>query len=256
MAKVSTYRLENYGVPAGAVVRPGGLFQLSDAGWHLLFPDPGSGVGCGLLRSQVEVEDFGRRRCQVTVKDDREDGFHATFVLRAGADNVRTDLGDRLSSLDRSGEVIAAVESGQWWRDVRVFDQLGWSRTRSIAGVRCKAGQWGTIRAKPALLARVLDFGPNGVSLRGWRTRLVVPWEEIAAIRVTDGQPQSAAHVAPDRRRFSGADIVLRSHRAEELVFHTMLLTRSEIEARLSSLINRLVRASVGKARAVPELTS
>jgi hypothetical protein len=244
MAKVSTYRLDNYDLPPGSINPPGGLFQLSDAEWHLLSRDPGGGVSCGLRRSQVEVEELGRRRCQVTVSDDRDGGFHATFVLRARAQAVRDDLAVRLASLDRSGEVIAAVERGQWWQDVRVFDRLGWSRTRSIAGVRCNGGRWGAIRAKRTRLARVLDFGPNGVSLRGWRTRLAIPWDGIAAIEVTDGR-HSAARGSQDGK---GTGILLRSHSDEELAFYTVVSNQTEIGTQLSSLLEHLDGASLTEA--------
>jgi hypothetical protein len=244
MAKVSTYRLDNYDLPPGCINAPGGLFQLSDAEWHLLSRDPDGGVSCGLRRSQVEVEELGRRRCQVTVSDDHDGGFHATFVLRARAGAVRDDLRHRLSSLDRSDEVLAAVERGQWWRDVRVFDELGWSRTRSIAGVRCNGGRWGAIRAKRTRLARVLDFGPKGVSLRGWRTRLAIPWDGIAAIEVTDDR-HAAAHGSQDGK---GTGILLRSHTDEELVFYTVLSNRTEIVTQLSSLLERLDGAALTEA--------
>jgi hypothetical protein len=245
MAKVSTYALENYvgGHPPGEVHAPEGLFQLSDAEWHVLFRDSRSGLTCGLLRSTVEVEEAGRRHCRVTISDDADGGFSGSFVLRARADDLRTDLGNRISSLQRSGEVIAAVGEGQWWRDIRVFDTLGWSRTRSIAGVHCRGGEWGKSRIKRSRRARVLDFGPNGVSLRGWRTRVVIPWDSIAAIEVTSGHPVSAAAVPDDRQKFSGVAILLRSHTAQEIVFHTMLSTPSAISAHLSDLIDRLAQA-------------
>ncbi len=188
MANVSTYRLDSYG-PAGRPEPPrGGIFQLSDASWHLVFEPPRSGVSCGLLRSLVEVQTTRRgRRCRVMVAEEGGDGFEATFVLRARADAVRADLRRRHQSLDQAAEVVAAVEGGEWWRGADAFDGLGWSATRSLAGVRCIGGDWESDGLGPTRRAKVLDFGPGGVSLRGWRTRLRFPWDSIAAIEVADG---------------------------------------------------------------------
>ena len=244
MAKISTYRLDSYGRPPEAVDASGGIFQLSDAEWRLLFDDSRSGVTCGLLRSQLGVEPVGRWRCRVVVRDDFQGGFRATFVVRARAARVRSDLRDRLRSLHRSREVMAAVDGGQWWHDVRSFDGAGSSLTRSIAGVRCRGGRWVSGRAKRTRLARILDLGPEGVSLRGWRTRLTIPWDTIAGIEVVDGRPETARQVAPAGQGFRGTAIVVRSHTGQEIVFHTMLSTPAEIRARLGPLTDNLARAS------------
>ncbi|MGH9208828.1 MAG: hypothetical protein ACRD1G_20165, partial [Acidimicrobiales bacterium] len=216
MAKISTYRLDSYGRPPEAVDAAGGIFQLSDAEWRLLFSDSRSGVTCGLLRSQLEVEPVSRRRCRVVVRDDFQGGFRATFVVRARARRVRSDLRDRLKSLRRSREVMAAVDAGQWWRDVRSFDGAGGSLTRSVAGVGCQGGRWESGRVKRTRLARVLDLGPKGVSLRGWRTRLTIPWDTIAGIEVVDGRRESAADYGRSHGRFRGTAIVVRSHTEQE----------------------------------------
>jgi hypothetical protein len=248
MAKISTYRLDSYGRPPEAVDASGGLFQLSDAEWRLLFNGSRSGVTCGLLRSWPDVEPVGRWRCRVAVRDDLEGGFRATFVVRARARRVRADLRDRLKSLHRSREVIAAVDGGQWWQDVRSFDGAGGSLTRSVAGVRCQGGRWESGRAKRTRLARVLDFGPKGVSLRGWRTRLTIPWDTIAGIEVVDGQGESATDVAPAGPGFRGTAIVVRSHIGHKIVFRTMLSTPAEIHAQLGPLTENLARASANEA--------
>jgi hypothetical protein len=255
MAKVSTYKLEAY--DGGLAPRPTptreGVFQLSDAEWRLIFRDSHPGVACGLLRSRVDVEKVGRRRCRVTINDDQASAFRSSFLVRTRADHLRSDLRKRISMLERSGAAVAAVDEGQWWRDVRVFDSLGWSRTISIAGVRNKDGRWGTSRIKRSRLARLMDFGPKGVSLRGWRTRLVFPWDSIAAIDVTDGRdPGSggrAERVSRSRHEFSGTTVLLRSHTAQEVAFHTWLSTPSTVRSQLSLFVERLIRATESQPR-------
>jgi hypothetical protein len=197
----------------------------------------------------VEVEAARRRRCRITVSESGDAGFQATFVLRARADDLLADLGRRRSSLDRAAEVIAAVEDGEWWRDPLVFDSLGPSRARSIGGVRCLGGNWGTRRIKPTRRTRVLDFGPGGVSLRGWRTPVVVPWVSIADIEVSDVRPPSGAAHARGLDRSIGAVIVLKCHSEEKLAFRTTVSTPSEVRAHLSTLTDCLVAASEDDAR-------
>lgn len=241
VTRVSTYRLDSYGPPAQLEPPEGGIFQLSEASWRLVFEPPRAGVSCGLFRSRVEVQTTRRgRRCRVTVAEVGGHGFEATFVLRARADAVRADLDRRHRSLDRAAEVVAAVEKGEWWRGTEAFDALGWSATRSLAGVRCIGGDWETDGLGPTRRARVLDFGRGGVSLRGWRTRLRFPWDRIVSIEVTDGTRYSDGNDVPR----GGTVVVLKSHAGEQIIFHTALATPDEVAAELRAPIDRLVRRS------------
>jgi hypothetical protein len=240
VTRVSTYRLDSYGPPDEIAAPMGGLFQLSDDSWRLVFAVPDAGVSCGLLRSRVEVAETNRRRrCRVTVAEDGANGLHSTFVVRARARDVRDDLCGRFASLDRAADLVAAVEAGEWWKGSGAFDALGWSGTASIAGVRSVGGSWGASRITRTRRARVLDFGPEGVSLRGWRTRLVFPWVSIATIEVTDAQ--GYARGPKHRRSSGGAVIVLTCHSGEQVGFHAALLTPSETRAELRVPIDNTI---------------
>jgi hypothetical protein len=262
--RVTTYRLDSYGPPREDI-EVEGLFQLTDVSWHLLFDGSQSGVSCGLLRSDIEVEATGPRRCRVTVGEKGDSQFQASFVVRADADDLQADLSNRRASLDRAADVIAAVEAGEWWKDSRVFDSLGPSRTRSVAGVRSLGGKWGTRRIKATRHARVMDFGPRGVSLRGWMTPLVIPWMSIARIEVTDDT--ETAGTGWDRTT-EGASIILHSLSGQQVAFRTVLAAAPEVRASLEPLITCATNASGNVSRpispasmaigpiAVPELSS
>lgn len=250
MSKTKSYRLDSQGPPGRPEPPNGGTFRLSDGSWSLVYGPTGGGVTCGLLRSRVEVQATRRRRrCRVTVTEEGESGLTATFVLRARAADVRVDLEGRLASIDRASEVITAVEGGAWWRGADAFAALGWSRTLSVAGVRRIGGDGEAGRARPMRLARVLDLGPNGVRLRGWRTRWAIPWEDVASIEVSDPAPLTDAPTASAGR--GGSVVTVRNRGGERVVLQVALKSPSQLRTELRTPpLDRVVRGLP-----VPELT-
>ena len=239
MARTVSYPLVRFraSLPARPVPEPEGRLQLTDSEWRLVFRPPHPGVRCGLLRSRIDVEPLARRLCRVTVHDRGTDDFRGSFVVRARAERVQAAVDRRMTALDRAGEVTASVENGQWWWDVRRFNELGWARTASVAGVGCRGGSWGPDTVARTRLTKVLDVGPGGVTLRGWRNRAVLPWETVDAIEVTsDRDPSAPRGIGRPARRGRPADgtiVRLRSRTGDELVFHTALSSTSDIAARL-----------------------
>ncbi len=221
--------------------------QFTDTEWRLVFRQPQPGVKCGLLRSRIDVEPLARHQCRVTVHDRGTDEFRGSFVVRASAERVQADIERRMRALDLAGEVTAAVEDGEWWRDVRLFRDLGWARTVSVAGVRCRKGSWGTDSIKRTRMTKVLDFGPDGVTLRGWRTHAVMPWGTIDTIEAMSDRgpssPRAVGRSARHGRRPSGTIVRLRSRAGDELIFHTVLSSTADIAARLSALQDQLARS-------------
>jgi hypothetical protein len=233
--------------------------ELTDTEWRVLFRPPQPGVHCGLLRSRIDVDPVARRRCRVTVHDRDTDEFRGSFVIRARVERVRADVDRRMTALDRAGEVTAAVEDGQWWRDARRFHDLGWARTASVAGIRCPGGAWGTDVVVPTRWTKVLDVGPAGVTLRGWRTRTVLPWETVAGIEVdSDRDPYSregAGRTGARGRAVGGATVRVRSGTGDELAFHTGISSAAEITTRLRPFQDQLTRSSTVRPPVpVPEL--
>ena len=232
MTKESTYsvaRIDSLRAPLPTVATERDCdFQLSDARWQLVFRDGRRGVSGGLLNSQLTVERTRGRTCRVSVVDDTEGGFTGTLVVRARGATVRRDLDDRLGSLDRAGTVVEEVASGAWWKDARVFDGLGWSQRCSFAGVHYRAGWWGTGRLRPSMLAKVLDFGPRGIVLRGWRTRLVIPWDAVGSLTTHAGEAWRYDEVVEHQSSPLGTTLVVRSLAGQDAVFYTPLLSATE----------------------------
>jgi hypothetical protein len=252
MTKDSTYQVARLEVsdPSLRSVAVGseGVFQLTDVNWRLMFRDPKRGLSCGLLRSQLQVEPMDRRTCRVSISDDSSEGFNGSVILNAPAERVQFDLHRRLVSLGHSGEVIAAVGKGEWWRYAQIFDRFNWSHRCSIAGVRYRAGWWGTGKIKPSMLAKVLDFGPRGVALRGWWTQFVIPWDAIASITVSAGDGWSLANGAEAaHRRRIGTSVLVRSQAGQDAVFFTPLLSPSEVGDLLAPLTTQLETAELDR---------
>jgi hypothetical protein len=150
---------------------------------------------------------------------------------------VRGDLETRLASLERASAVVAAIESGQWWRDSRFFQGLDWSQSLSVAGVHYRTGWWGTGKMKPSMLPKVLDFRPTGITLRGWRTYFEIPWDTVASLRLHEGDrwmPEGPAH-GPR----TGTTVLVRSHAGQDAAFFTPLLGLPAVRALLEPLISQ-----------------
>ena len=248
MTKDSIYsvaRIDGLGTPLPTVsTERDCAFELTDSRWRLIFRDGRTGLSGGLFHGRLAVEDAAGRACRVTIEDVSGPGFHATVVVRARAAKVRKDLEARLASLERSGEIVANVEAGSWWLDSRVFDDLDWSQRRSLAGVSYRAGWWGTGRLQPSMLPKVLDFGPRGVVLRGWRVRLAIPWDAIASLHVLPGDFWVPTEIGTGQESRSGASVVIRSFTDQDAVFYTPLVSVGEADAVLGPLIRRLEGAA------------
>jgi hypothetical protein len=252
MTKDSTYEIARLEVSDPSLrsmaVGREGVFQLTDVNWRLVFRDSRRGVSCGLLHSQLQVEPMDRRSCRVSISDDSSEGFNGSVILNAPAERVQFDLHGRLVSLGHSGEVIAAVGAGEWWRYAQIFDGFNWSHRCSIAGVHYRAGWWGTGTIKPSILTKVLDFGPRGVALRGWWTQFVIPWDAIASITLSAGDGWSLATQAEAaHRRRIGTSVVIRSQSGQDAVFFTSLLSPAEVRDLLAPLTAQLETAELDR---------
>ena len=247
MTKTSTYgidRIERLSHPLPILgSEREAVFQLSDTSWRLMFHDSGRCMSCGLLRSKLEVEYVDSRTCRLSVTGDDSDGFQGAVVLIAPARKVKADLAARKASLEHAGKVVAAVQSGSWWWDARVFDGLDWSERCSVAGVRYRAGWWGTGRISPSMLPKVLDFGPHGIVLRGWRVRLVIPWDTVAGVEVTEGEWRPASEPATGPASKIGASVIIRSHAGQDAVFWTSLVSAARLRDTLRPLTGHLAGA-------------
>ncbi len=246
MGRTVSYPLVGFraSLPAHPAPATGGRLQFTDTEWRLVFRPPRPGVRCGLLRLRIEVEPEARRRCRVTVHDRDSGDLRGSFVVRARARRVQADIDRRLAALDRAADTVASVDAGRWWMDGRAFDDLGRSRTASVAGVRCRGGTWGPDAVAPSRWTKVLDVGPRGVTLRGWRTRAVLPWESVDDIEVTvDRDPsrrRGAGRTGAHGRVDGGTVVRVRSRTGDELEFHTALSSAADIAFRLHPVQEQL----------------
>ena len=228
------------------------LLEVSDAGWRLYFRDSRRGLTCGLSACAMDVEELSRHRCRLTISDPEVGRFDLELVLRASANRVRRDLGRRQADVARAGRVVEAVASGDWWLDAQVFEPLDWAGVRSIAGVRYRHGWWGTGRMEPSMSAKVLDFGPSGIRLRGWRTRFLIPWDAVGAVGVVDGDAWMPDPSTGGTSLRSGATIVVTSGSGQDAVFFTPLLQAAAVRDALEPLTRNLRGSSPALADATP----
>jgi hypothetical protein len=205
------------------------VFQLTDARWLLVFRDSRQGLSRGLLTGRLGVEDAGRRTCRVSLNDPSGNGCDGSVILHASAARVQRDLDRRLASLERSAALVTQIASGEWWLDRRVFLRLDWSGRSSVAGIRYQAGWWGSGRLKPSMLPKVLDFGPRGVVLRGWRTHVLIPWDAIESLRVVGGDRWVLTDSGAAPTRSKGATLVVRSRGGQDAVFYTPLVSPDDV---------------------------
>lgn len=244
MIRDSTYsvaRIEGTSAPLHMVASEREcVLELTEARWCLAFRDSRRSLTGGLLVSRFAVEGSGGRTCLVSIADVSGDGFNGTVVVRAPAARVRRDLDRRYATLDRAAVLVAQVTAGAWWLDPRVFEGLDWSGRRSVAGVRYRAGWWGTGRLKSSMLPKILDFGPRGVVLRGWRVHLVIPWDAVESLRVLDGDrwvPDDSG-VTPTLPR--GTTLVISARGGLDAVFYSPLASPAELCEMVAPLVAHL----------------
>jgi hypothetical protein len=242
MTKPSVYRIQLHdGMPLGRALPPErGLFELRDAEWRLHFPHLESTIACGLLRADVEVRAVDRHRSLITLSGRDEPGFTLHLVVWARAHGLRADFEHRRLRLDQSRATLEAVQRGEWWRDDRVFERLGPLKTVSLTGVRYLGGLARTTRVKSTRITQVMDFGQHGIRLRGWRTHLEIPWEQIASIEVRWEDTPSEVGNDPERPAEDAPIIEVELQDGSKVRFAAPGATEDELHARLDPLFRCL----------------
>lgn len=215
-----------------------GVFQLDDVRWRFVFRDTRCALSSGLLTSRLHVESLNKRECRLTIRDVSDKAFEVACVLDASEGRLRSDLEQRLASVEHAIEVVAAINDGEWWWDSRFFSGLDWSQALSIAGVHYRSGWWGTGKMRPTMLPKVLDFDSRGILLRGWRKYFEIPWDTVASIGVAEGDPWHPERTA--HRAALGTTILFRPHSGQDAVFFTPLLPHTAVRDLVQPLIAQL----------------
>jgi hypothetical protein len=237
MPRPSVYRIHVHdGAPGGIALPPErGLFELRDSEWRLHFRHLESTISCGLRRSGFDVRSIDRRRSLVTLSGRDEPVFTLQLLLWARARSIRTDFERRLARLDETRDALEAVERGEWWRDARVFERFGPLGTMSLTGVRYRGGLPRTSKVKTTRIGQLMDFGPTGITLRGWRTHLSIPWEQVARIEpgsFPKGTPQSQ----PPRSETDAPQIVVGLSDGSRVRFSVPGSSEKGLRARLEPI--------------------
>ena len=247
MPKMATYRLDRYDGGLSQQPEPSdeGMLRLSDTHWILTFTDQDVGVSGGLLRSELSVEAVDRRRSVLRLTS--EGSGSCSMVLLAPAQKVKEVVTLRMANLARTCNAVDGVADGQWWRDSRVFAELGPLHATSIGGVRYEGGWWKDDRVRPNRRRAVLDFGPEGVVLRKWRRKLALPWALVDSLEIIDGPSTNSSRANIDDTlepklagSGQGTTIIVRSPSGRTARFSTPTMTPDSIRIRLSPITERL----------------
>ncbi len=245
MTKPTVYRIQLHdgSLPGQPLPPERGLFELRDAEWRLHFRHLDPAVTCGLLRSDVEVRAIDRRRCLITLSGRDTPEFTLHLVVRARARRVRADIEHRRNRLGRERELLDAVRDGRWWRDDRIFDRFGPLKTVSITGARYLGGLARTVRVKPTRVGQVMDFGPQGISLRGWRTHLAIAWDQVAMVVVGEvAAPSETATKSPQTEPATPL-ITVRLYDGSAARFAVSGSTEDELRVLLDPILENLPAA-------------
>lgn len=245
-ARHSRYDIRGYdgGFPPRRRPAGRGVLELTEVAWRLIFRGSRAGVSGGLLRSEFDLDapegdgagEAGWRR--VTIRGRGQLQFRGSFFVAASdADRLRADVERRTAELARTSDAVAAMARGEWWRDPVVFDGWGWARAVSIAGVRVRAG----IPGRRRWWTSVVDFTPEGVSVRGLRSGFTVPWPDVATVAVA----------GETGRRTPGAlTVALRS--GERIELATTLHDGDQLAEALAPVTAQLARAAATAGSPAP----
>ena len=110
----------------------------------------------------------------------------------------------------------------------------------SLTGVRYLGGLARTVKVKSTRIGQVLDLGPPGIALRGWRTHLAIPWERVARLEVRAIETSSDPKTEPARTAHDSPVIEVYLHDGSKVRFSVRGATEDELYARLDVLAERL----------------
>lgn len=243
MPKMATYRLDRYDGGLSQQPEPSdeGMLRLSDTHWILTFTDQDVGVSGGLLRSELSVEAVDRRRSVLRLTS--EGSGSCSMVLLAPAQKVKEVVTLRMANLARTCNAVDGVADGQWWRDSRVFSELGPLHTTSIGSVRYEGGWWKDDRVRRNRRPAVLDFNAEGIVLRKWRRKLSLPWALVDSLEIVEGEALPDAEIDETLAlQYSSADttLIVRSPSGRMARFSTAVIPPDQVRLRLAPILNRL----------------
>ena len=237
MRGLSTFRLTNYdgGLAAHPQPEPSGLLALGRTRWSMALRGVRQGMSAGLLASSFSAEPHGRFGSKVTLTVGEGGASSCTFVLPTTPPQaLERAVRNRMSPLVDGARAKAAVELGAWWLDTEAFAAFGWARATSVADVSLASPWEGHV---PRRRSRILDFERAGITLRGFRSELTVPWARVSDLRV---EPLSDISEPGAAGRAPGSRIVVDLVDGEAVAFAAAHESVAELSAKLAPLADRI----------------
>lgn len=207
-----------------------GSFAVAGDRWHLRCWSPGVTFGGSVLRAGFDLSTGrpGSTRMEVHSLDGR---YRGTVVLLARRQRVERRLAEARAAAGRTQERQARVRQGEWWLDPRAFSDLGPAEAVSVPESRYLGGWDGAVRFEGRRGARILDFDRAGVTLRGMRRHLLIPWDRVRAVTVEGEGGPATVRVTTDQG---------------EVGFGADWSSAEDLRVRLEPLTRRIGRAAAG----------
>jgi hypothetical protein len=248
VGRSSRYILRGYdgGLPPHPRPEVEGVFALNGLRFQLEFRGTRAGVAGSLRSVAIDVTSTGSTSCRVTVKSASDPSVAGTFSLpRTDAETLRADLEARHEEIRRGRALRARVEAGEWWLDPAFFARLGRAGTVSVTGVRYLGGWSGATEPSGPRHSRILDLGPDGVSLRGFRRSFTIPWLSVTGLEVA-ARPARRGVEADEGVSQLGVELAAprQGQEPERALFETSELSVDELRQKVASITNRIKSAA------------
>lgn len=209
-------------------VRFGSLGVRGDR-WDVRCWSSGAVVGGSVRGARMVVSGGSPMRAHLDIES-KDGRFRAALTVLASERSLQRRLEAAGAFATELHERRQLADQGEWWLDPRAFLELGEAAAVSVPDTRYLGGWVGKVRFERRAGGRVLDFDESGVTLRGMRRHLQIPWEEVRAITVDDA---------------GGSSVGLRVRTDEgDVRFESRQSTSADLRRRLSPLARRLQRAT------------
>lgn len=149
----------------------------------------GSGVVIGGGVQSAHFELSARSRRSTTVQIHSLDGrYDAELTVLTGRGRLLRQIRSSEASAEEASARRELLRHGDWWLDPRPFAELGPGAAVSVGDTRYLGGWQGPVRFEGRSGGRILDLDRNGITLRGMRRHLLIPWDSVNGITI-EGSP-------------------------------------------------------------------
>lgn len=213
-----------------------GSVVVRDDRWQVRCWGSGVVIGGSVRRAEITVRHRPFHRAELDIES--HDGrFRGTVTALTRAERLTRSLTAARTVASKEDERRALVSGGQWWLDPVAFLELGPASAASVTDTRYLGGWGGAVRFEDHPRGRILDLDASGITLRGFRRHLHIPWSEVRAIGV-DAKDGAAPPTT----------ILIRTDRGDAR-FESRQSPPDELRRRLAPLTRRIERAAAGPDR-------